>query len=72
MLFTYFFRFDIAKSYFSIKKYSRKVLSELPKSSENPSKVPPGATRTPGMAQERPQNHICYYLVHFDHPRRAA
>ena len=65
-----FFRFDLAKYYFSIKKY-RKVLSELPKSSESLSKLPPRAIRTPGAAQERPQSHISYYLVHFDHLQSA-
>ena len=37
------------------------MLSKLPKSSENLSKLPPVATRTPGMAQERARSHICYY-----------
>ena len=71
MLLTYFFRFDIAKTYFSIKNDSRKVLSGLRKSSENLSKLPPRAIRTPGAAQERPPSHMCYYFLHFDHLRTA-
>ena len=38
--FTYFFRFEIAKSYFSIKKHYRKMFSELPKSAENSRNTP--------------------------------
>ena len=47
------------------------MLSELPKSSENLSKLPPGAIRTPGAAQERPRSHMSYYLLNFDHLRSA-
>ena len=62
---------QIAKNSFSRKKHSRKVLSELPKSSEGVSKLPPGAIRTPGAAQERPRSHIWYDLVYFDYLRTA-
>ena len=48
---------------FSFKKYSQKVLPELPKSSQNVSKVPPGAPRpgapgpgeAPGASRRRPR-----------------
>ena len=48
------------------------MLLELPKSSENLSKVPPVDTRTPRIAQERARSHIPYYYLHFDHLREAA
>ena len=45
--------------------------SELAKSPNNLSKLPPRAIQTPGAAQERPRSHICYYLLHFDYARSA-
>ena len=55
-----FFQFEIAKNCFSIKKCSQKVLPELPKRSQNVSKVPPGAPRRrperPHTPPERPRS----------------
>ena len=47
------------------------MLSKLTKSFENLSKLPPGAIRTLGAAQERPRGHICCYSLHFDQLRTA-
>ena len=50
------------------------MLSKLPKTSANLSKLPPVATRTPGMAQERGRTRlaITYYTLTTPDDRRRS
>ena len=58
--FAYIFQFEMGMNCFSFKQYSQKVLPELPKRSQNVSKVPPGAPRRrperPHKPPERPRS----------------